>query len=235
MLTRFLLVPILVMLAASPVLAKPTIIAELGSAPLLGSSDSTAKMRERVAGNARFVRQAARKLGLSSADYAEFSSAIADSRVAWVTVPRHLDAMSWRSGETVYVLRDVVIPAKTHGWEVDLHSGDQKIAVYMPAACGNVSVVRTAWPALAMHKPPVLPVVFASGPAVAVAEPDPPIVVPDDTVVAAPVAVASTEFPPAAVVHHSVIPFLAPLLLGIAALSGGSGSGPIAVLPDGCP
>lgn len=231
---RFLLVPIILALGVTPALAKPTVIAELGTAPLLGPSGSTAQMRARVAANQVFVAAAARKVGLSAKEYAHFNAAIASSQVAWVTVPRHLDAMSWRSGSRVHVLHDVIIPAGTHGWEVELRSGNERVAVYMPAACGNVSVVRTVVPAVAYHRAPA-PVVVppAPPPAAAVANAEPAVVVPDDTP-APPAQVAQSEFPPVAAAHHSRL-FLAPLLFGLAALSGGSGSGPIVPVPSGCP
>jgi hypothetical protein len=230
-LARIVIVPLLVALVAAPALAKPTVIAELGSAPLLGTSTSTAQMRSRVAENREFVSAAVHKLGLTSGQYAQFSEAIASSHVAWVTVPRHLDAMTWRSGSHVYVLHDVIIPARTNGWEVDLRSAGERIAIFMPAACGNVSVVRTALPAVAYHRAP--PVVVPPAPVVATAVVPPPVV-PDDTP-AAPVVVAQSEFPPAPAVHHTSPLFLAPLLFGLAALSGVVGGGPVATVPVGCP
>jgi hypothetical protein len=231
----FILASVFFALAAGPALAKPTVIAELGTAPLLGTSTSTAEMRARVARNEGIVSAAAVKLGLSAGEYAQFHAAIDQSHVAWVTVPRHLEAMSWQGGGKVYVLHDVIIPAGTHGWEVDVPSHGQILALYMPAKCGNLSLVRKQ-PKVIAHIPRRLPVVTTAvveAPAIVVAA-TPPVVVPDDTPTAAPVAVAQTAFPPAPVVHHSAI-FLAPLLFGLAALSGGSGSGPIVPLPVGCP
>lgn len=231
----FLLLPLIFGLGVAPVLAHTTVIAELGSAPLLGTSASTAEMRERVARNEGIVSAAAFKLGLTTAEYAQFRTAIAESRVAWVTLPRHLDAMSWQSAEKVYVLRDVRIPAGTNGWEVDVRSQGKILSLYMPAKCGNLSLVRKAAPLVA-HRPPIVTRVAAlkvEPPAEAV----PPAVVaaapPDDTPAPAPV-VAQAEFPPAPVAtHHSAL-FLAPLLFGLAALSGGVGPSP-AILPSGCP
>ena len=233
-LIRFLLVHILIALTALPAFARTTVIAELGSAPLLGTSTSTAQMRARVAGNREFVEEAVRKLGMSENDYMNFSAAIASSRAQWVTVPRHLAAMTWRSGTHVYVLHDVRIPAGTHGWKVELNSGRENLAVYMPAACGNVSVVRPMARVVA-HRPSAHPPVLVAGPVpVAPVAAAPPVIVPDDTPPPAAV-VATTEFPPvaAASAHHLL--FLAPLLLGVAALAGGSGSGPITTVPQGCP
>lgn len=231
--------PLMFALGFAPALAKPTVIAELGTSPLLGTSTSTAEMRARVDGNAHMVSTAAARIGLTPAEYAQFRAAIDSSHVAWVTVPRHLDAMTWQAGGTVYVLHDVVIPAGTNGWEVDIRAHDQIIALYMPAKCGNLSVVRKAAPVVASRPhhvrvaalkvtPPEADV--APAPVAAVTAPVPaPAVIPDDTPPAAPVTVAAAEFPPvvAAAAHHTPF-FLAPILFGLAALSGGgnNGSGP---------
>ena len=243
------LVPLIVALGAAPALAKPTVIAELGTAPLLGTSTSTAQMRARVAQNEGLVSAAAARIGLTPNEYAQFHAAIEASRARWVTVPRHLDAMSWQSGGTVYVLHDVVIPAGTNGWEVDVRAHDQVLALYMPAKCGNLSLVRKAAPVVATRPRPVrvaalkvappvtAPDAAAVPPAAPVEAPAPvAAVVPDDTPAAAPPStVAAADFPPvaAAAGHHAPL-FLAPLLFGLAALSGGGGSHPAAP-PVGCP
>lgn len=62
--------------------------------------------------------------------------------MTYVTIPRRLDAMSWRSGNRVHVLHDVLIPAKTMGWEVDLAEGGSVLAVFIPNKCGNLSLLR---------------------------------------------------------------------------------------------
>jgi hypothetical protein len=239
---RFLFAVSLVALCAAPALAKPTVIAELGTAPLLGTSTSTAEMRASVARNEGIVSAAAVRLGLTAGEYAQFHAAIDESRVAWVTVPRHLDSMTWQAGGRVYALHDVIIPSGTHGWEVDVPSKSGVLALYMPAKCGNLSLVRRPARAIAhyrvapMHIAAVAtpaPVVTPAAPAVVAVAPAPPP--PNDA--PAPAAPAPpTEFPPApaAAAKHNGL-FLAPLLFGLAALSGGSGSGPIAAPPVGCP
>lgn len=236
------LAPLLIALTVGPALAKPTVIAELGTAPLLGTSASTAQMRARVAHNEGILSAAAVRVGLSAGEYAQFHAAIDDSRVAWVTLPRHLDAMTWQGGGKVYALHDVVIPANTHGWEVDIRSRGQILALYMPAKCGNLSLVRKAAPVIAHHAvAPVrvaetVPAPVAPPPVVVAAAPVPPP--PDDTPAAVPVAVApvAPAFPPAATGPKGIGLFLAPLLFGLAALSGGGGGGaPVAAPPVGCP
>jgi hypothetical protein len=237
------LVPLIVALGAAPAMAKPTVIAELGTAPLLGTSSSTADMRARVARNEGIMSAAATRLGLTPGEYAQFHAALDSSRVAWVTVPRRLDAMTWQANGQVYVLHDVVIPAGTHGWEVDVPAHGSVLALYMPAKCGNLSLVRKAAPpVVAYHPAPARVAALAVAPPPAPVEAAPaavavapaPAPVPDDAVAAAPPAqVAQTAFPAAPATHR--IPFfLAPLLFGLAAFSGGHGSGPIAV-PATCP
>jgi hypothetical protein len=56
--------------------------------------------------------------------------------------------MTWQANGKVYALHDVEVPARTHGWEVDLPHGHQMIAVYVPATYGNLSVVRRAIPVM---------------------------------------------------------------------------------------
>ena len=223
----------MIALGAGPVLAKTTIIAELGTAPLLGSSTSTAQMRTRIARNERLVSAAAVKIGLDRSEYAAFQAAVASSHVAWVVVPRHLDAMTWQSGGTVYALHDVLIPANVYGWEVDVHSHGRILALYLPAKCGNLSLVNKAAPAVVAQRPVRVRIVAAKAPPIAVVPIPDDERVPDDAPVAPPVVVASA-FPPAgAAASHRAPFFLIPLLFGFAALGGG-GSHP-SVVPAGCP
>jgi hypothetical protein len=98
--------------------------------------------------------------------------------------------MSWSSGGNVYVLHDVVIPAGTKGWEVDLREGRHLVALFIPARCGNLSVVRRTLPALAQAPAPHPAVVEA-----AATQPPAPVAS-AAPVVAAPVVVAPA--PPAA-------------------------------------
>jgi hypothetical protein len=235
----------LVLGIATPAFAAPTIISHLGTAPLLGSSSSVQQLRQRVSRNEDALSAAGQKVGLTAAQYAQFRAAIDSSRAGWVTVPRHLDAMSWRAGSRVYAIHDVIIPAGTHGWEVDLPDGKQTLAIYMPALCGNLSILRKQAPAVAQRPPTRVLAETYSAPAPAApdvaAVPAPVVAAPPPVVAAAPAApvVAEAAFPPvAAAAHHGIS--LLPLLFGAAAFLGGSSSrgtgGPIAVPPTGaCP
>lgn len=244
--------PLVFALGVAPALAKTTVIAQLGAAPLLGASTSTAQMRERVARNEGVLSAAAAKLGLTPSQYAQFHADLDSSRVAWVTVPRHLDAMTWQGSGKVYALHDVIIPANTRGWEVDLPAPNGRVlALYMPALCGNLSLLTKNAPVVAAHNvaptrvaalaavpPPVAaPPPVEAAPAPVAAAPV-PVAVPNDEVPPAAPVVAQAAFPPviaAAASHIGFLPFLIPLLAGAAAVSGGSGSGPVVAPPVGCP
>lgn len=241
--------PLVFALGMAPAFARTTVIAELGTAPLLGTSNSTAEMRSRVARNEGVLSAAAAKLGLTASQYAQFHAELMSSRTAYVTVPRHLDAMTWQGGGHVYVLHDVQIPSKTRGWEVDLPAANGRVlALYMPALCGNLSLLHKTAPVVAHHAAPVPTRVaaLAAAPPVAppvveapVVEAPAPVAVPNDEAApeVAPV-VAQAAFPPvAAATHGGFLPFLIPLLAGVAALGGGGGVGPGSIVapPAGCP
>ena len=206
-----------------------TIVAELGTAPLLGTQKSTTQMRATVASHDAILRRASARLGLSTDQYEAFRAAIDRGNVAWVTVPRNLDAMTWASGNKVYVLHDVTIPAHTNGWQVNLTDAHHVVSVYMPAKCGNLSVVRRALPVVAQRSsrneayvaPPPSPAPAA-----------PPVEeAPAPVVAAAPVI--GSELPPPPPAHK--VPFLGLLgaaLLGLLNGGGGGGSVPGAAPPS---
>jgi len=139
----------LVALTGLPALAQPIEIATLGRAPLMGTSTSAAELQGNFKKNEALMRQAGMDIGLTSEQYEQFRLALEVGKPNWVTVPRHLDAMTWQAGGRVHVLHDVIIPANQKGVEVDLHSGDKVIALFLPAKCGNLSVIRRTVPHVA--------------------------------------------------------------------------------------
>lgn len=139
---RFLTATVLAVALPCTVLAEPHRIAELGTAPLIGAIASTAKLQSDVARDQTLFRAAGSGLGLTPAESGQFFSRISAGQLTYVTLPRHLDAMSWASGGHVYVERNVIIPASTRGWEIDLAERDQIVALFVPARCGNLSVLR---------------------------------------------------------------------------------------------
>ena len=132
-----------------PALAQPHVIAELGTAPLIGQVASTQQLQSDVRAQRAVFEAAGRDLGLTSAEFAQFEQRIERRDLTYVVIPRHLDAMSWRSGGRVHVLHDVIVPAGTHGWEVDLREGSQILALFIPNRCGNLSLLRRPAPRLA--------------------------------------------------------------------------------------
>ncbi len=215
----------LVAALAAPVAAKTTVISQLGTSPLLGQSSSSTALKTNMARHEHLLESAAAKMGLSASEYSSFRQQIAASHYAWVTVPRHLDSMSWASGQQVHIIRDVMIPAGTNGWEVDLRHNNQILALFMPAVCGNLSLIRKNMPVVARVTPPApklvakvvpAPPVVPAAPAVAVGAP--PQVL---GVESAPAPPADTVVAPGAVHRASLLP----LLLGILPFIGGGGGG----------
>lgn len=197
-----------------PALAQPHVIAQLGTAPLIGQIASTPQLQSDVALQRGLFERAGTKLGLSAQEYAAFAARIASRQLAYVTIPRHLDAMSWSSGGNVYVVRDVVIPAGTKGWEIDLQEDRETVALFVPSRCGNLSIVRRPRPLIARAAPRVQPQTVAdAAPPQPASSPQPvamsPVVLPQaPAATPAPYQTVAVTAPPAT--HH---PRLWPLLL----------------------
>ncbi len=185
---RTTLALVLALAVPLPAFAAPHVVAQLGTAPLIGEIASTPQLQADVAREHALFETAGTKLGLTPREYAQFQTRIMSRQVSYVTIPRRLDAMSWSSGGRVYVLRDVVIPAQTKGWEVDLQEGHQVVALFVPARCGNLSLLRKALPALAKVTPPARRVAVEA----AATAPPPPAAAP---VAAAPAAAPAVQLP----------------------------------------
>lgn len=216
-------------------LAVPHVLAQLGTAPLVPPIHSTAELQADIAGRPQLYSTAAAKLGLSPDEYAQFTLRVRSGRVAYVTIPRHLDAMTGAPGGTVEVLNDVIIPPNTRGWEVDLTKSHYILAIFVPAKCGNISVLRKALPVLALAgtrhkrvrvaakrtKPMVVAAAVAPSPPPQVPAPSPS---PSPVPTAAPYeSVAATTGP----AHHFRIwPLLLVPLIGGLIEHGGHAAGP---------
>ena len=139
-----------------PAAAQTHVIAQLGTAPLIGQVASTGQLQRDMRQQRQLFETAGLQLGLTPAEFLALQSRIERGQVAYVTIPRRLDAMSWRSGDRVHVLHDVVIPAKTMGWEIDLPENGEILALFIPNKCGNLSLLRKPVARLA-RAPKVLP------------------------------------------------------------------------------
>lgn len=233
-LARIITALLLTLAIPMPALAQPHVIAELGTAPLIGQISSTSQLQADVTQQRRLFERAGTKLGLTPDEYAQFSARISSRRLAYVTIPRRLDAMTWSSGGRVYVLHDVVIPAHTKGWEIDLQEQHQIVALFIPARCGNLSVLRKPMPALAQAAPAKRVAVEAAATAPPQPEQTPaPAVMP--AAVALPAAPAATPAPYTAVAtatpatHHVRLwpLLLIPIIALIAGSHGGSSIPPV--------
>ena len=177
--------------------------------------------------HAKLYSDAAKRMGLTQAEYQQFRNALLDGKATYVTLPRRLDAMAGSRRGSVYVVKNAYLTAPARGWRVALADGN---IVYVPQACGNLSVLRPRVVAHAAvyHPKPVAYVHANPGvvPAVAAAEtvppPTPVTVVPEqpatEAVAAAPAAA------PAAARGASPLLFLIPAALGgiIAGIGHGS-------------
>jgi hypothetical protein len=224
---------LLVLATGMPAFAHPIEIATLGRAPLIGQSTNASELKYNVKTHEGVVRRAALELGLTREQYLAFRHAL-DGTPQWVTIPRHLDAMTWQSGGTVHVVHDVIIPANQKGVEVDLRSGDRVLALFMPAACGNLSLIRRAVPHVAEARIRNFPVPHPA-PVAAVPEAPPAAPLATEDVAAAPEPLAPAP-PPTAIVAPAVHERMSlfPLLALIPALFGGgatSGGGSTTVIP----
>lgn len=200
--------------------ARPIEIATLGRAPLLGQSATPGELKSNIRKNEALLRRAGLSLGLTSEQYAQFRLALDVGKPNWVVIPRHLDAMTWSAGGDIHVLRDVIIPANQKGLEVDLRSGDRILSVFVPAVCGNISLIRRSVPHVAKIRNFPVPHVAAVVPPAPTPSPAPVAVVPPPEY--APVATTVAPPPP---IHHgfSLFPLAAllPLLF-----TGGSSTTP---------
>jgi len=203
-----------------PAQARTTVIAQLGTSPLIGPMASTSEMQRRVRGDLTLLAQAGSQIGISHAQYVRFRDAVAVGDVRWVTIPRHLDAMSWASAGNVRVIHDVMIPANTNGWEVDIPEGDHVVALYVPAICGNLSLLRKPAVHVANYRPAPKPVVAAQPPPPAPEAPPVTAPAPEVAEAAVPAPAPVIAAPPPSRPKLGWLPLLIPFLLG-----GGGGSG----------
>ena len=222
---------LIVAMTASPCLSAPTVIAELGSAPLLGPSTSLAELQTNIARNEDRLATAADMVGMTGAEYRAFRVATQTQRPDWGRVPHRLNAMAWYSGGQVHVIRDVEIPVATYGFEYEVVGPTERLFIYLPVACGNLSILRERIRRAAAHKPPMRVAAIA-----------PHVVAPQAAAAAplAPVAPAPQALPtavptPAPTINlgsrpaHGFFPFLATffgfIVIGGGHKSGGNGGG----------
>jgi hypothetical protein len=219
---RWTAVGLIVAVTAAPSLSAPTVIAQLGSAPLLGPNTTLAELQTSIARNEDRLSEAARLAGMTPAEYRSFRVATQTQRPDWVRVPRRLTAMTFYSGGQVHVIHDVEIPPATYGFEYDEGTAAERLRIFLPVACGNLSILRERIRRAAAHKPPMAvsaipPHVVPSHPAMAAAAP-------------APQALPSAVPTPAPTIYlgsqprHGFFPFLA-TFFGFVVIGGGSHNG----------
>ncbi|HKW44487.1 MAG TPA: hypothetical protein VJN22_02455 [Candidatus Eremiobacteraceae bacterium] len=220
---RWTTVGLIVAVTAAPSFSAPTVIAELGSAPLLGPNTTLAELQTSIARNEDRLSNAARMAGMTAAEYRAFRVATQTQRPDWVRVPRRLTAMTFYANGQVQVIHDVEIPPATYGFEYDEGTQAERLRIFLPVACGNLSILRERIRRAAAKKPPMAVSAI------------PPHVTPAQPAIAAPTTAASpvpqalpTAVPTAAPTiylgsqpRHGFFPFLA-AFFGFVVVGGGN-------------
>ncbi|MBC5809251.1 MAG: hypothetical protein GIW95_00110, partial [Candidatus Eremiobacteraeota bacterium] len=100
--------------------------------------------------HSKLYADAARRIGLSSNEYTEFRAALLDGKALYIALPHKIETMAGNRHGSVYAVRNAVLPSGVMGWKVRLSSG---AVVYVPQACGNLSVSRrTAAPRISQSQ-----------------------------------------------------------------------------------
>jgi len=131
---------IIVALPTNAESSDPVVISHLGRYTVAGSAlPSTALLRAR---RSRLLA-AAKTIPLTQGEYEALSAELTKPTVLqYGPIPRRLDAMT--SGPAPYhAIHNVLIPPNQHGWHLTFSHGIHRTDIYIPNACGNVSVVRT--------------------------------------------------------------------------------------------
>ncbi len=89
----------------------------------------------------KLFSDAANRIGMTPAEYREFRNSLLDGKATYVRLPHRLDAMSGSRRGSVYAVHNAVMLQPVMGWRVALADGN---VVYVPQACGNISLLRHA-------------------------------------------------------------------------------------------
>ncbi len=226
---------ILIALAPTHALGR-TIVYSLGAEPLMiGHILSASDLAYQSRVYKSTLALAAQKLGLTHREFQLIYRRIQEHRLELVTVPRHIDAMTWRRGTRVLSNNDLIIPANTPGWEIDLPRFGSIVRVFLPSTCGNLSLV-------------VQPEVAVEAFTVHFKQPTPKAVLPEFNLPppnfapsAVPLPATASEVPTLTALmppappgrHYGWLPFLAPILIGVIHGGGGGGGGAVRPPPVG--
>jgi hypothetical protein len=218
---------LIVALVRPSALAATTVVAELGSAPLLGQTTTLAQLQVNVARNESRLASAAALAGMTPEEFLTFRDAVETVKPAWGLVPRHLSAMTWFDGSRVRVIHDVLIPAATYGFEYDESTANARLRIFVPVACGNLSILRERIVRAAV----IPPKREVSSRPVAMIPPDLTTPPPAPASVNTPAtSAAPSPIPSPTTIYlgsrpkHGIWPFFA-VLFGFLDFGGGSGSG----------
>jgi hypothetical protein len=226
---RWLSIVLLMSLFASlaPAAASERLVTDFSDGSLLGQIESTRALQQAFDDHETQLADAGAQIGLTPDQFRAVRVAVAAGRARYVELPQHIDAMTGEHDGHIFVVRNIRIPPRVFGWEVDLDEPGDVVKVYVPNRCGNISVVRersqvlAAAPVYHVDSPPAGLAYgpFAPGPsALPVPESSPDVAY-------APSLSTPAEAVQAATHHFAFLPFLlGGLLVGFLS-SGGHGTG----------
>jgi hypothetical protein len=126
------------------------LLVNLSHDPMMHPLTRVADVQQVMVDHKQRYKQAAARIGLTPREYDEMERRIASGEVKRTTLPVRLDAMAALRHGSVYAISDVrVLPSQT-AYAVVLSDGKR---VYIPAECGNLSVVSGAPTRIARKAP----------------------------------------------------------------------------------
>jgi hypothetical protein len=167
--------------------------------------------------HSHLFKEAARKLGMTPAEFKEFQNKLLDGKTAYVRLPHKLSGMAGDRHGYVYVVHNAYMPQSVYGWVVVLNDGSK---VYVPQTCGNLSLLRLPAVMAVHHRPKHIAYVAPPPPVtpVIVNQPSPPpVYVPPNVVATTP--------------NRGISPFFFLIPIAIGGIIEGVTHGPTPVVP----
>lgn len=115
------------------------LLVDLSHDRMTGALAKVSEVQQVVVAKKTRYKQAAQRIGLTKSEFDEMERRISRGETKATILPVHLDAMAGMHRGRVYAIRDVRVLPNQNAFAVALDDGKR---VYIPAVCGNLSVVR---------------------------------------------------------------------------------------------
>lgn len=117
------------------------LLVNLSHDPMMHALPQVTDVQHAVVDHEERYKLAAQRVGLTPREFDEMERRIAQGQVKRTTLPVRLDSMSGMHGGRIYAVNDVRVHPEQSAYAVVLSDGKR---VYIPAECGNLSVVEPA-------------------------------------------------------------------------------------------